>query len=43
MYSAPGIGSGSCTNWMLKRVIVIDVSKGDEKKSNILVNPEDYL
>ena len=35
MYSAPGIGLAVQIG-VLKRVIVIDVSKGEERKSNIL-------
>ena len=36
MYSAPGIGLAAVQIGVLKRVIVIDISKGEErKKSNI--------
>ena len=41
MYSAPGIGLAAVQIGVLKRVIVIDISKGEEKKNPIfLVNPE---
>ena len=41
MYSAPGIGLAAVQIGILKRVIVIDISKGEEKKNPIfLVNPE---
>ena len=32
MYSAPGIGLAAVQIGVLKRVIVIDISKGEEKK-----------
>ncbi len=41
MYSAPGIGLAAVQVGVLKRVIVIDVSKQDEKKDPLyLVNPQ---
>ena len=41
MYSAPGIGLAAVQIGVLKRIIVIDISKGEEKKNPIfLVNPE---
>ena len=41
MYAAPGIGLAAVQVGILKRVIVIDVSKKDEdKKPLFLVNPE---
>ena len=41
MYSAPGIGLAAVQIGVLKRVIVIDVSKGEERKNPIfLVNPK---
>ena len=41
MYSAPGIGLAAVQIGILKRVIVIDISKGEEKKNPIfLVNPK---
>jgi len=41
MYAAPGIGLAAVQLGILKRVIVIDVSKKDEKKKPLfLVNPE---
>ena len=41
MYSAPGIGLAAVQIGILKRVIVIDISKSEEKKNPIfLVNPE---
>ena len=41
MYSAPGIGLAAVQIGILKRLIVIDISKGEEKKKNplFLVNP----
>ena len=40
MYGAPGIGLAAVQIGILKRVIVIDVSKEDEKKNPIfLINP----
>ena len=39
MYSAPGIGLAAVQIGILKRVIVIDISKEETKKSFILVNP----
>ena len=41
MYSAPGIGLAAVQVGILKRVIVIDVSKDKEKKNPFfLINPE---
>ena len=41
MYSAPGIGLAAVQIGILKRVIVIDISKKEEKKNPIfLINPE---
>ena len=41
MYEAPGIGLAAVQIGILKRVIVIDLSKKDEKKNPIfIVNPE---
>ena len=41
MYAAPGIGLAAVQVGILKRVIVIDVSKQDEKKDPLyLVNPQ---
>ena len=41
MYSAPGIGLAAVQVGILKRLIVIDISKDKEKKNPIfLVNPE---
>ena len=41
MYAAPGIGLAGVQVGILKRLIVIDVSKDEEKKSPIfLINPE---
>ena len=41
MYDAPGIGLAAVQVGILKRVVVIDVSKKDEdKKPLFLVNPE---
>ena len=41
MYDAPGIGLAAVQIGVLKRVIVIDIAKGDEKKNPLfLVNPE---
>ena len=41
MYSAPGIGLAAVQIGILKRLIVIDISKGEEKKKNplFLINP----
>ena len=40
MYSAPGIGLAAVQVGILKRLIVIDISKEDEKKkSNIFCKP----
>ena len=36
MYSAPGIGLAAVQIGILKRLIVIDISKGEEKKKNPL-------
>ena len=41
MYAAPGIGLAGVQIGILKRLIVIDVSKDEEKKSPLfLINPE---
>lgn len=41
MYEAPGIGLAACQIGVLKRIVVIDISKEDEKKAPLcLVNPE---
>ena len=41
MYSAPGIGLAAVQIGILKRIIVIDVSKEDQKKEPLfLVNPK---
>ena len=41
MYSAPGIGLAAVQIGILKRIVVIDISKGEEKKNPLfLVNPE---
>ena len=41
MYAAPGIGLAAVQVGILKRLIVVDVSKDDKKKTPIfLVNPQ---
>ena len=40
MYEAPGIGLAAIQIGILKRVVVIDISKNEEKKPLYLVNPE---
>jgi peptide deformylase len=41
MYKAPGIGLAAVQIGILKRVVVIDISKNDEKKNPLfLVNPK---
>ena len=41
MYAAPGIGLAAVQIGILKRLIVIDISKKDEKKNPLfLINPE---
>ena len=41
MYAAPGIGLAAVQIGILKRLIVIDISKKDEKKDPLfLINPE---
>ena len=41
MYKAPGIGLAATQIGILKRIIVIDISKNEEKKTPLfLVNPE---
>ena len=42
MYAAPGIGLAAVQIGILKRVIVIDLSKDEKKKKNplFIVNPE---
>ena len=39
MYDAPGIGLAAVQIGILKRIIVIDISKENEKKHFFLVNP----
>ena len=40
MYAAPGIGLAAIQVGILKRLVVIDISKGEEKKNPIfLINP----
>ena len=44
MYAAPGIGLAAVQIGVLKRVIVIDLSKADEKKEPLfIINPESTL
>ena len=45
MYSAPGIGLAAVQIGILKRLIVIDISKGEEKKKEptIFSKPNNYL
>ena len=41
MYAAPGIGLAAVQIGILKRLIVIDISKGEEKKNPLfLINPK---
>ncbi len=41
MYDAPGIGLAAVQIGVLKRIVVIDISKKDEKKNPLfLINPE---
>ena len=41
MYDAPGIGLAAVQIGILKRIVVIDISKKDEKKNPLfLINPE---
>ena len=41
MYEAPGIGLAAVQIGILKRIIVIDISKGEEEKKPLfLINPE---
>ena len=40
MYNAPGIGLAAIQIGVPKRVIVMDISKGEEKKPLYFVNPE---
>ena len=40
MYSAPGIGLAAVQIGILKRIIVIDVSKEDQEEPLFLVNPK---
>ena len=40
MYKAPGIGLAAIQLGILKRLVVIDISKDEEKKPLFLVNPE---
>ena len=39
MYAAPGIGLAAIQVGILKRLIVIDISKGEEKNPIFLINP----
>ena len=44
MYSAPGIGLAAVQIGILKRLIVIDISKGEEKKEPIVFSkPNHYF
>ena len=44
MYAAPGIGLAAVQVGILKRLIVIDISKDEEKKNPLfLINPEIVL
>ena len=43
MYKAPGIGLAAIQIGILKRIIVIDVSKDKDKKPLFLINPETFL
>ena len=43
MYAAPGIGLAAVQIGILKRIIVIDLSKEDEKKPLYFVNPKIIL
>ena len=44
MYSAPGIGLAAVQIGILKRLIVIDISKGEEKKKPIVFSkPNHYF
>ena len=38
MYDAPGIGLAAVQIGVLKRIVVIDISKKDEKKKSIIFN-----
>ena len=40
MYAAPGIGLAAVQIGILKRLIVIDISKGEEKNPLFLINPK---
>ena len=40
MYAAPGIGLAAVQIGILKRLIVIDISKDKEKNPLFLINPE---
>jgi peptide deformylase len=40
MYAAPGIGLAAPQVGVLKRVVVIDVAEGEERRPMTLVNPE---
>ena len=40
MYKAPGIGLAAIQLGILKRLVVVDLSKGEEKKPLILINPK---
>ena len=40
MYEAPGIGLAAVQVGILKRLIVIDISKDDKKKSTFAINPK---
>ena len=43
MYDAPGIGLAAVQIGVLKRIVVIDISKKDEKKSIIFNKPRNYV
>ena len=41
MYEAPGIGLAAIQVGILKRIVVIDITKGEDKKNPLyLINPE---
>ena len=40
MYEAPGVGLAAVQVGVLKRLVVLDVSEGDEKNPLVLFNPE---
>ena len=43
MYDAPGIGLAAIQIGIPKRIIVIDLSKDPEKKSNVFCKSRDHL